>query len=178
MLVWDVIGIGEVRRREECSTMLQRGYLHSKANNGQAGVGFLINKKWKDHIVTVNIFGPRVIELVLCITKHYKLRIKYMHQRHHPQKQIDSFYNDVDETLGKPNHYTIVMGDFIEQIGKRTSPRNGNGQIWTRIEKRKRRHLGRMSIIKKVQNHEYHVPGESREKMDMEKPNQCNEGRN
>ena len=109
---------------------------------------------------------------------HYKLKIKYMHQRHHPQKQIDSFYNDVDETLGKPNHYTIVMGDFIEQIGKRTSPRNGNGQIWTRIEKRKRRHLGRMSIIKKVQNHEYHVPVESREEMDMEKPNQCNEARN
>ena len=40
-LVWDVIGIGEVRRREECFTTLQNGYLlrHSKATNGQTGNG-------------------------------------------------------------------------------------------------------------------------------------------
>ena len=45
-----VIGIGKIRRKEEGFTTLQSGHLlyHSKANNGQAGVGFLINKKWKD----------------------------------------------------------------------------------------------------------------------------------
>ena len=32
------------------------------------------------------------------------------------------FNNDVGETLGKPNHYTIMMGDFNAQIGKRTNP--------------------------------------------------------
>ena len=33
-LVWDLIGIGEVRRPEECFTSLQSGHLlcHSKAN--------------------------------------------------------------------------------------------------------------------------------------------------
>ena len=43
---WDVIGLGEVRRKEESFTTLQRGHLlyHSEANNGQAGVGFLVNK--------------------------------------------------------------------------------------------------------------------------------------
>ena len=51
-LVWGVIGIGEVRRAEERFTTLQGGRLlyHSKANDGQAGVGFLINGKWKTHI--------------------------------------------------------------------------------------------------------------------------------
>ena len=46
-LVWDVIGIGEVRRRDDCFTHLQSGHMlfHSTENNGQAGVGFLINKK-------------------------------------------------------------------------------------------------------------------------------------
>ena len=39
------------------------------------------------------------------------------------------------------------------------------------IEKRKRRHLGRMGNIKKLQNHEYHVSEESREEMDVEKLN-------
>ena len=69
-LIWDVFGIGEVRRREECFTTLQSGHLlyHSKANNGQAGVGFLMNRKRKDHIVRVNSITPRVAELVLCIT--------------------------------------------------------------------------------------------------------------
>ena len=55
-LVWDVIGISEVRRREECFNTLKSGHLlrHSNANNCHAGVGFLISRKWKDHIVRVN----------------------------------------------------------------------------------------------------------------------------
>ena len=46
-LILDIIGISEVRRPEECFTTLQSGHLlyHSKSNNGQAGVGFLINRK-------------------------------------------------------------------------------------------------------------------------------------
>ena len=35
---------------------------------------------------------------------------------------MHSFYNDVDETLGKPNHYMIVIGDFNAQIEKRNNP--------------------------------------------------------
>ena len=40
-----------MRKPEECSTTLQSGHLlyHSKTNNGKAGVGFLINRKWEDH---------------------------------------------------------------------------------------------------------------------------------
>ena len=50
-LVGDVIRFYVVRRPEECFTTLQTGHLlrHSKANSGQAGVGFLINRKWRDH---------------------------------------------------------------------------------------------------------------------------------
>ena len=38
------------------------------------------------------------------------------------EEDINSSYNDVDETLGKPNHYTIVMGDCSVQIWKRRNP--------------------------------------------------------
>ena len=85
-LVWDIIGIYKVRRPEQCFTTLQGGHLlcHSKSNNSQAGVGFLINRKWKDHLVRVNSISSRVAELVLCITKCYKLKkCKYMYQQHH-----------------------------------------------------------------------------------------------
>ena len=64
---WDVIGLGEVRRKEESFTTLQSGHLlyNSEANNGQAGVGFLINKKWKDNITRVSSGSSRVAELAL-----------------------------------------------------------------------------------------------------------------
>ena len=74
---WDVIGLGEVRRKEESFTTLQSGHLpyHSEANNGQAGVGFLKNKKWKDNITRVSSGSSRVAELVLRITDIYQLKI-------------------------------------------------------------------------------------------------------
>ena len=66
---WDVIGLGEVRRKEESFTTLQSGHLlyHSEANNGQADVGFLVNKKWKDNITRVSSGNSRIAELVLRI---------------------------------------------------------------------------------------------------------------
>ena len=67
---WDVIGLGEVRRKDESFTTLQSGHLlyHSEANNGQAGVGCLVNRKWKVNITRVSSGSSRVAELVLRMT--------------------------------------------------------------------------------------------------------------
>ena len=95
----------------------------------------------------------------------------YIHAltRSYSDEKINNFYNDVDETLWKPSHYTIVMGDFKKsKREKKKLNGNGKGQIWARIENRKRRPVGRMDNIKKVQNHEYHVPEDSRYEMDVE----------
>ena len=56
----------------------------------------------------------------MCITKHYKLKTVqvYAPTTSHSDEYINNIYNDVDEPLGKPNHYTIVKGDFNAQIGK------------------------------------------------------------
>ena len=56
------------------------------------------------------------------ITKRYKLKIVQVYALTTPysEEDINSFYNDVDETLGKPNHYMIVMGDFNAQIDVKT----------------------------------------------------------
>ena len=114
-----------MRKREKCFTTLQSGHLlyHSQANNGQASVGFFINKKWKDHIMRVISISPRVAEFLLCITNRYKLKLLqvYAPTTSYSEEDIHSFYNDVDGTLGKPNHYTIVVGDFNVQIEKRTN---------------------------------------------------------
>ena len=114
------------KRGEQSFTTLQSGHLqcHSKANNGQAGVDFFINKKWKDHILRVNNISPRVAELIMCITNRYKLKIMqvYVPTSSYSAEDINRFYNHVGEILGKPNHYTIVIGDFNGQIGKRPNP--------------------------------------------------------
>ena len=59
-------------------TTLQNGHLlcNCKTNNGQAGVVFLIDKKWNDHTVRVNSIRPRVAEFVMCITKCYKINLR------------------------------------------------------------------------------------------------------
>ena len=66
---------------------------HSNAKNGQAGVGFLRSSKWKYHMVNVY----RVAEIVLCITKRYKLKIMqtYAPTISYSEENINSFYNDV-----------------------------------------------------------------------------------
>ena len=122
---WDVIGLGEVRRKEESVTTLQSGHLlyHSEANNGQAGVGFLVNKKWKDNITRVSSVNSRVAELVLRITDRYQLKIVHVYAptTSHSDEETDNFYNTIDKIPEKQTHYTIVMGDFNAKVGGQTN---------------------------------------------------------
>jgi len=62
----------------------------------------------------VNSIMPRIAELVVSITKRHKLKIVQVYAPiiSYSEECINSFYNDVGETLEKPSHYMIVMGDF------------------------------------------------------------------
>ena len=115
-----------MRRPEEYCTILQSSHLlyHYKANNGQARGGFLINRNWKDRIVMINRVNQRVADMFLCITKCYKQKIVqvYAPTTSHSEEDKTMSYYDVYETLEKPNHFTIVTGDFNAQIGKTTNP--------------------------------------------------------
>ena len=122
----DVIGLREVRRKEKSFTALQSGHLlyHYEANNGQAGVGFLVNKKSKDNITRVSSGNSRVAELVLRITDIYHLKIVqvYVPTTSHSDEDTDKFYNTIDNILEKQTHYTILMGDFNAKVGEQTNP--------------------------------------------------------
>ena len=89
---------------------LQSGHLlyHYEANNGQAGVGFLVNMKWKDNITRVSNENSRVAELVLRITNIYKLKIVqvYAPTTSHSDEETDNLYNTIDK-----------MGDFNAKVG-------------------------------------------------------------
>jgi len=57
--------------------------------------------------VRVNSFSPSVAKLDLFIIKCYKVKIVqvYTPTTSHTEKDINCFYNDMDETLGKPTQY-------------------------------------------------------------------------
>ena len=71
----------------------------------------------------VNSISPRVAERVMCITKCYKIKVVQVSTitTLYSEEDINTFYNDVGDTLGKLSHNTIVMGDFSAHIGKRTN---------------------------------------------------------
>ena len=108
-----MIGLGEVRRKEESFTTLQSGHLlyHSEANNGQAGVGFVVNNKWKYNITRVSSGSSSVAELVIRITDRYQLKIVqvYASTTSHSDEETDNFYNIIDTILEKQTHYTILL---------------------------------------------------------------------
>ena len=114
------MGRDRARRREESFTTLQSGHLlyHSEANNGQAGVGFLVTKKWKDNITRVSSGYSRVAELVLRITDIYQLKIVqiYAPTTSHSDEETDNFNNTTDKILEKQTYYTIVMGDCNAKV--------------------------------------------------------------
>ena len=117
---WDVIGLGDVRRKEDSFTTLQSGHLlyHSEANDGQAGVGFLVNKKWKDNITSVSIGSSRVAELVIRITDIYQLKIVHVYAptTSHSDEETGNFYNIIDKILEKQTHHSIVMGTLMRKL--------------------------------------------------------------
>jgi len=56
--------------------------------------------------VRVKSVSPRVAERVLSIAKRYKLKIVqvYAPTTSYSEEDINSFYIDVGETIGKPSH--------------------------------------------------------------------------
>ena len=116
---WDVVWLGKVRRKENSFTTLPSGLLyHSEDNDGQGGVGFLINKKWKDNLTRVSSGSSRVAELVPRITDMYQLKIVqvYAPTTSHSDEERDNFYNTIDTILEKQTHYTIVMGALLRKL--------------------------------------------------------------
>ena len=68
----------------------------------------------------VKSISPRVTELIFIHNKvlHTKDSVSRCTKTSYSEEDINSFYNDVDDNLGKPSQYTIEMGHFDAQMGK------------------------------------------------------------
>ena len=144
---WDVTGLGDARRKEDnFFTTIQSGHLlyHSEANNGQAGIGFPVNTKWKDNITRVSSGSSRVAELVIRVTDRYQLKIVqvYAPTTSHSDEETDNFYNTIDKILEKQTHYTIAMGDLMRKLEDKQIHQKGrqNASAWSSEMKEETNH--------------------------------------
>ena len=135
------------KKRGKFFTTIQSGHLqyHSEANNGQAGIGFPVNKKWKDNITTVSSGSSRVAELVVRVTDRYQLKIVqvYAPTTSHSDEETDNFYNTIDKILEKQTHYTIAMGDLMRKLEDKQIHQKGrqNASAWSSEMKEETNHF-------------------------------------
>ena len=134
------------KKRGQFFTTIQSGHLlyHSEANNGQAGIGFPVNKKWKDNITRVSSGSSRVAELVVRVTDRYQLKIvqAYAPTTSHSDEETDNFYNIIDKIQEKQTHYTIAMGDLMQKLEDKQIHQKGrqNASAWSSEMKEETNH--------------------------------------
>ncbi|XP_072028100.1 uncharacterized protein [Amphiura filiformis] len=122
---WDIIGLGEVRRRGEDFTELKSGhhfYHIGTKDKSEAGVGFLIHKSIAGNITEVKGINERLAQLTVKINKRYKIKViqVYAPTSTHNDEEVDKLYEEITELLkNSKTQFTIVMGDFNAKVGKR-----------------------------------------------------------
>ena len=120
---WDIIGLSEVRRKDEGMLELKSGhsfYFKGNKTGQNGGVGFLVNKRLKNNILEVEGVSDRLAKIEIKLSKRYNVQIiqVYAPTSSHTDDEIEEFYEEVQKLHDKGNaHYKIVMGDFNAKIG-------------------------------------------------------------
>ena len=122
---WDIIGLSEIRRKGEEEIELNSGHIlyYRGTNDGRtSGVGFLVHKKWKNHITEVDSASDRVARLVIRLSKRYSIQFiqVYAPTKSYSDEEVDEFYEEVSKMKQKNRHHlNIIMGDFNARIGEK-----------------------------------------------------------
>ena len=70
---WDIVGLGEVRRKDERKIQLNSGNILF-CNKNEAGVGFLINKNIAGNVTNFRAISERLIKITLRLSKTYEMK--------------------------------------------------------------------------------------------------------
>ncbi|XP_072943439.1 uncharacterized protein [Epargyreus clarus] len=122
-LNWSIIGLSEVRRQGEDSTILKSGNLlyHREGEHlSQGGVGFIVNKSLVNNIVEIKSVSPRVAYLILRVSKRYSLKViqVYAPTSTHSDDEVEVMYEDISKAIHtSKSYFTVVMGDFNAKLG-------------------------------------------------------------
>ncbi|XP_030850967.1 uncharacterized protein LOC115928190 [Strongylocentrotus purpuratus] len=122
---WDIVGLGEARRRGEELTVLKSGhhfYHIGKKNKIEAGVGFLVHKSIAGNISEIKGINERLAQITIKINKRYKIKIiqVYAPTSTHDDEEVENLYEEITDVMKcSKTQFTIVMGDFNAKVGKR-----------------------------------------------------------
>ena len=130
---WNLVGLCETKRKGEGLTELPCGswiYDVGKTEDRPVakGLAFLVNKSFKDYIVSFHAHSDRIISCILNL-KNETIQIVqvYAPTTDYDDETIEQFYDDLEEAIDRKNNaHVIVMGDFNAKIGKKGKDENNN----------------------------------------------------
>jgi hypothetical protein len=123
---YDIIGLSEVKRiGEDFSEHKDFLFYYNGLTRKRGSVGFVINKKWKDKIKSIQSISDRVAVLILNVTKDDSIGIiqVYAPTSKAKEEEMKIFYDDVEEAQALINdcEWKVVMGDWNSKIGSRST---------------------------------------------------------
>lgn len=123
-----VLGLAEIRRPHEKIIELKSKHIlmHSDSLKGQRGVGFLVNRNWKENVQEFRSIKDRIAVLKLRQDNKKIILVQvYAPTLTADDQESDAFYEELTQTINeckpKVRDYLLIMGDFNAQIGQRES---------------------------------------------------------
>lgn len=116
----DILGLAEVRRMgyaiEEHENYI---FCYKGETLGQYGVGFLINKKHKNNIVSFSAFSERVALLkIKCNNQLLSIIQVYAPTEKATDEEINSFYTTLQIAHSHTGESVFLIGDFNAKVGQ------------------------------------------------------------
>ncbi|KAG7297047.1 hypothetical protein JYU34_019980 [Plutella xylostella] len=121
-LNWDIIGLSEVKINTEKILEKQDYILMYRGDRkGKNGIGFMVKSALKGYITDFKTYSDRVARLDMNIGKTtlniIQVYAPQSKMKKDLEKEVESFYKQVEEALLETGNDTIVMGDFNSKIG-------------------------------------------------------------
>ena len=122
---WDVIGLSEVRRKDEGQITLKSGnclFWHGSSSGRVGGVGFIINKNIENKILEISSYSDRICYILIRISQRYVMKVvqAYAPTCNYSDDEIEDFYEDLQKVIDANKnkfHFLTVMGDFNAKVG-------------------------------------------------------------
>lgn len=119
---YDVIGLQESKRWGENLQDVGNFILYTRGTSVASGsIGFIVNKKWKDHILSFEGISDRVAVLKMKINKEIiGIITGYAPTADKNDQIINAFYDDLDKALEIIHlcDLQFIIGDYNAKIGE------------------------------------------------------------
>ena len=121
---WHVLGLCEVRWKNSGEHLTEEGhilYYSGEPNKRTSGVGFLVNRKFKNTVLGCCPISSRLITIRLRATPFNITVIQvYAPTLEHDDEEVEEFYSLIQTTVDKVNKkdILIVQGDWNAKVGR------------------------------------------------------------